>query len=280
MLRALLWVSEVRLADDIAAAWRAFHRELAREYTEAGRRRDNLAWQRSDQIAVDCHKAADELADKLWDEQQEAADALRQCQDIVQEFTTRLELRLDDDQGDLTRAALALLNDHLPPARQRFTALMSNDRQELHTLATLEERKRRAASTQCTTIEQLDAMEQHEFNVTVLQALKRSGFQVHSRGPRVLEVSRDGGEGLVYCAHVQHPGHNETTDVRTMLTAQRLAETRGFPGVLLVTNLRYLSRPAYRLLQEWDDNFRIVQRFDLQQWLGWDVPLRSLLGSA
>ncbi|MGW7605274.1 hypothetical protein [Streptomyces antimycoticus] len=282
MLRALLWVAEVRMADGIATAWREFHQELDRELAEAERRRDRLYWQHSDQVAVDCQEAAKQLADELWGEQQEAADALKQCEDIVQEFSARLGLDLDDEQSALldTRAALGVLNDHLLSARQRLAELISNDQQVLHRVAELEERKRQRASTPRVTIDRLDAMEQHEFDDAVRQALEGSGFQASLREPRVLQVSRDGATGLVFCANVQRPSLDERTDVRMLLTAQRMAKASGVRGVLVVSNLQYVSMPAYRLLQEATPSVRMVQRFALQRWVEWDMPLRNVLVSA
>lgn len=276
MLRALLWVTEVRAADNVATAWREFKRELDRESTEAGRRRGQTSWQRSEQVAVGCHEAADKLADALWQEQQEAADAAEQCEDIAQELSTWLGVTFGDEQSELpdTRAALALLNDHLLSARQRLTELMSRDQKELHRLAKLEEKKRQAASARGTTIEMLDAASQPEFDDAIRQALQRLGYQAQSREPRVLEVTRDGATGLVFCANIQRPKYDEANDVRMILTAQRLAKASGFDGVLIVSNLKYVSRPAHRLLQEAPPSVQMMQRFELQRWIEWGMPLR------
>ncbi|OUC80470.1 hypothetical protein, partial [Streptomyces swartbergensis] len=122
--------------------------------------------------------------------------------------------------------------------------------------------------------------EQHEFDDAVRQALQHSGFQAILREPRVLEVSRSGETGLVFCANVQRPGRDEATDVRVLLTALRLAEAGGFPGVLVISNLKYVSRPAYRFLEETTSSLRLVQRFELQRWVAWEVPLRDALVAA
>ncbi|MFE5095957.1 hypothetical protein ACFRCI_37850 [Streptomyces sp. NPDC056638] len=279
MLRALLWVSEVRMADGTAAAWREFHQELERELAEAKRRRDRLSWQRSDQIAADCYEAAKELADQLWEERQGAAEALKQCEDIAQGFSSRLGLDLFDEERALpdTRAALAVLNDHLPPARQRFNKLISDDQQVLHRLGKREERKRQSAGKPGLTIEQLDAAEQDEFDDAIRQALERSGFQASSREPRTIEVTSDGETGLVFCANVQHPACDETTDVRVILTAQRLATANGLRGVVVISNLRYISRAANMLCEGTTPSVRLMQRFELQRWVEWGVPLRNVL---
>jgi hypothetical protein len=283
MLRALLWVSEVRTAGDVTGAWREFHQELNRELTEAERRRDRMAWQRSSQIAVACHEAAKSLAEELWCERQEAQEALQQCEGIAQEFSTRLGVGHDfEPQGapPETRAALGVLNDYLLPARQRLTKLLSDDRHELHRLAELEERKRQSGSRPGVTIEQLDAMEQQEFDGAVRQALEHAGLQVFPRGPRILEVSRDGEKGLVFCANTQRPAQDETTHIRMIIAAQRLARASDLDRVLVVSNVRYVSRPAYRLCEEETPSVVLVQRFELQRWIEWGIPLRNGLVSA
>lgn len=283
MLRALLWVSEVRTAGDVTDAWRQLHQELDRELTEAERRRNQTSWKHSSQIAVACHEAAKTLAEELWCERQEAWEALQQCEDITQEFSMRLGVGCDlEEQPALpeARAALGALNDHLPPARQRFTKLLSDDRHELHRLAELEERKRQSRSRPGVTIEQLDAMEQQEFDDAVRQALEHTGLQVSSRGPRILEVSRDGAKGLVFCANTQRPARDETTHIRMIIAAQRLARTGDLARVLVISNDKYISRPAHRLCEEDTPSVVLVQRFELQRWIEWGIPLRNWLVSA
>ncbi|MFE5199889.1 restriction endonuclease [Streptomyces sp. NPDC056601] len=278
MLRALLLVSEVRMAGNITAAWREFYQKADREFEDAGRRRDRLSWRRSDQVAVGCCKAAGDLAAKLWGERQEAAEALEQCEQIAQGFSSRVGLN-HDGQTDLadSRAALAVLNDYLTPARQRFNALLADDCEALHSLARREERKRESAGTLRSTIEQLDSMAQEDFDDAIRQALENSGFQTSSREARVIDVTRGGGKGLVFCANVQNPASSDTTDVRAILTAQRLALSSSLAKVLVVTNQQYISRAADRLTVETSPSIRLIQRFELQQWVEWGMPLRDVL---
>ncbi|MEU9061744.1 hypothetical protein AB0D13_23495 [Streptomyces sp. NPDC048430] len=277
MLRALLWVAEVRMAGSVAAAWREFHEELDRDLREAERRRDRLSWQRSNQVADGCRTAAAELADKLWSERHEAASSLDQCEEIATELSARLGLKPDEDGTGLPdlRAALTVLHHQLVPARQRVQKLRSHDQVELHELAMLEERQRQDASTSAPTLDQLDAMDEGEFDEAIRLALVRAGFQASARGPRAIGVTRDGETGVVFCASVQRPMRDESDGIRMMLRAQRLADGMGFDAVLVISNLRYISLPANRHIEESTPTVHLVQRFELQRWIEWGIPLES-----
>ncbi|GAA2418016.1 hypothetical protein GCM10010388_00950 [Streptomyces mauvecolor] len=268
------------MAGDVAAAWREFHREIDREYNEAERRRERLSWQRSDQVAIGCHKIAKELADKLWGERSEAEHALVQCKAIVEEFSARLGLSINDEQSGSQdwRAALDVLSGQLVPAKQRLAKLLSKDQRKLYRLAELERRKRQVASTPVTTIEQLDAMEQHEFDDAVRRAFESDGFHAASLNPRILEISRDGVTGLVFCDHVRFPAPDAQTDVRTIVTAQRLASERDDDSIVVISNLAYISRSANRHCADSSPAIELVQRPELQQWIEWGVPLRNRSG--
>lgn len=281
MLRALLVVSEVRIADRITAAWRELHEALDREIHEAERRRDRLHWRQSDQVAVACCHAARELADKLWEERQGANEALAECKDITDRLSSRLGVELTGESSEVsdTRAALVVLNEGLQPARQRFDTLISNDQEALHHLAQHEERWRHSTDPGIT-LEQIDGMEQDAFDDAIKQALERSGFQASWRQARVIEVTDDGEAGLVYCANVNRPAREDLTQVRAILTAQRLARQRDLRRVMVVTNQRFISRLANRLMDKTTPSVVLVQRFALQQWLEWGMPLRDVLAAA
>ncbi|MGW8355564.1 hypothetical protein [Streptomyces wedmorensis] len=83
MLQALLWGSEVRIADDLVLAWRQFRQELERKKQEAQLRRDKTRW-RLDQVAVLAHEEADKLLKKLAEEDFEAEEALAECEQALQ----------------------------------------------------------------------------------------------------------------------------------------------------------------------------------------------------
>jgi hypothetical protein len=275
MLCALLWVSEIDVVSDVASQWSELHKEVDRELREAERRRDRLSWQRSDQVAEGCHDVAKALADELWVERKHAADALKECETITDEFRWRLGVSLTAaEEVTDARAAVGVLNDQLCSARCRLAELMASDRKSLHRLARLEERKRQrsAMTPPATTIEQLDMMEQSEFDDAVRNALEHEGFRVLVREPRVLEVNGPGNlHGLVFCANVQRPARDTETDVRMFLAAQRQARATGIDNLMIATNVRYVSRPALRLLDASD--IRLVQRSQLQRWIEWGLPL-------
>ncbi|MFC8793363.1 hypothetical protein [Streptomyces cinereoruber] len=249
MLRALLWVSEVRMASDLADAWREFHRQLDRETTEAQNRRDRQIWEVSDQVGESARAAAKDLAEKLWPERYEAREALEECERVAEKFGSRLGMDHGDELPGL-RTVLAVMSDQLELANERLSELMSKDKEELHELAQLEQRRREPEAGGGVTLEQLDKMEQAEFDLVIQGALERSGFQVTSSEPAVLEATDSaGGAGLVICLNSQNPARDEKTNVEQIAKAQRLAEEHGAVSVLLISNLRYLSHPAYRLLE-------------------------------
>ncbi|MFG3532777.1 hypothetical protein ACGF8B_39630 [Streptomyces sp. NPDC047917] len=279
MLQALIWVTEVRIADDVAQGWSELHMRLHRECTDAEKRRDRLLRQRSDQIASGCHAAASELADELREELQGAAEALMQCAAIRERFSKRLGLDLDSDGGlpPDTRAALGVLDDQLHSAKERFGALVSRDREALHRLAERERYKRRSASTPGRTMSHMDALNQDGFDSVIQQALECSGFQAIRRGPRVIEATRNGARSLVFCANVLYPSAHGTTGVRMILTAQRVAAADAFQRLLVISNLPFISRPADRIMEERTPSARLMQRNELQQWVEWGIPLRNVL---
>ncbi|MEU3408931.1 hypothetical protein ABZ766_33985 [Streptomyces sp. NPDC006670] len=278
MLRALLWSTEVRIAAEVTLGWRELFGELRQEVQAAERRRDRLSWQGSDQVARRCRKAAIKLLIALQEEQRNAAEAIDHCMDLTDEFRNCLGTATDDRQEPLAdaRGALAALNDELSAARSRFTDRMDEDRKELHRLAELERKRRDAPGP---TIRQLDGMQQDEFDTIVQQALERSGFRTRHRAPRVIEVSRGRGRGLVYCANVQEPDTEKMVHVRDLVAVQRLAEVSGTGSVLLVSNLPYISRAALRHLEGMSCDVKHVDRFDLQQWIEWGTPLQALEAS-
>nr|WP_172682184.1 hypothetical protein [Streptomyces violaceoruber] len=156
---------------------------------------------------------------------------------------------------------------------------MANDRQALHQLAEREDRIRHRATQPGPTILQLDAMSPDQFDLAVRQALEQSGFKTALRGPRTIEAAtRDGALGLIFCASVQNPAPDATTDVRAILTARRLAAALEL-GVLVISNLKFISRPANSLLNE-TTSVRLVQRLQLQEWIEWGVPVQDVLVSA
>lgn len=266
------------MADEVTLAWRELYGELRQEVQAAERRRDRLSWQGSDQVARRCRKAAIKLLIGLQEEQRNAAEAIDHCMDLTDEFRNCLGTAADDEQEALadTRRALAALNDELPAARSRFTDRMDEDRKELHRLAELERKRLDAPGP---TIRQLDGMPQDEFDTVVQRALERSGFRTRHRAPRVIEVSRARGRGLVYCANVQEPDAEEMVHVRDLVTVQRLAEADGTGNVLLVSNLPYISRAALRYLEGMTCAVKHLDRSDLQQWIEWGTPLQALEAS-
>ncbi|MEU8764602.1 restriction endonuclease [Streptomyces sp. NPDC048659] len=279
MLRALLWVNEVQMAGDLTAAWRELHSRLDRETKEAERRRDRQSWETFDQVGVGTRTAAQELADKLWSERYEALEALEECERVTEKLGECLGMDYGDEQAGL-RTVLAVLNDQLQLANERLGDLISADKAELHGWAKLEQHRRNAAVRTGVTLEQLDKMDQQEFDRAIQDALERSGFHVTSNKPAVLEVSRETETGLVICANSRNPARDQKTDIERIVDAQRLAEERGASGVLVISNLRYVSHPAHRLLQDVKPKIRLVQRFGLQQWIEWGMPLSTVSRSA
>ncbi|MFF2902422.1 hypothetical protein [Streptomyces sp. NPDC057966] len=279
MLRALIWVSEVRIADDAAQGWRRLLQHLHRERTDAKRRQDELAWQRSDQIGGGCYEAASRLADELKNEQQGATEALMQCEAIRERFNKRLGLDLDGEEGipPDTRAALAVLDDQLQSAKERLDALVSRDRETLHQFAERERYKRQSARTPGWTIAHADALGQDEFDDVIRETFERAGILTTRLGPRAIEITKNGTTGLAFCANVQNPGPHETIDVRMILTAQRLASADNFQALLVISNLRHASRVASRIIEDRTPSARLMQRHGLQRWVEWGMPLRSAL---
>ncbi|MEU9418432.1 hypothetical protein [Streptomyces sp. NPDC048272] len=276
MLRAFLWASEVRIADEVAAAWRELHEDLKREVRDAERREGRLGWKRSDQVAIDCHAAAGELLTGLREESRSAAEAVEHCAELTGEFQDCLGLDLKVRRDTLAdvRIALAALNDDLPAARERFRELLNGDRTELQELADLERTRLDATGP---TLQQMDEMQQDQFDAIVRAAMERSGFQALQRAPRVIEVFRDDAKwGLVYCAHTHNPGPEGKIDVRDLATAQRLATDGDFNGVLMVSNLQYISRAGLRYIPGMTCSVKRMHRFELQQWIEWNMPLRAL----
>ncbi|MFI8966972.1 hypothetical protein ACIGO8_33235 [Streptomyces sp. NPDC053493] len=268
MLRALLWVSEVRLAGDLVTAWRQLYQELDREMHEAQRRRDGLSWQEGDQVGVSSRAAAEDLAEKLLAERHEAQQALKECERAAEKFAHRLGTHHSDDLTVL-RTVLSVLNDQLQSAKKRLSALLSTDKDELHGLAELEQRRRAGTGT---TLEQLDQMEQSDFDRLIQQALERSGFTIVTAESKVLEVAREAFKGIVFCDHARNPASGQATDIEAIVAAQRSALDRGYSSVLVVSNLQFISHPAHRLTASSQPDVEMIQRFDLQKWIEWGEP--------
>ncbi|MFJ3638026.1 hypothetical protein [Streptomyces sp. NPDC090112] len=272
MLRALLWVSEVRMASDLAAGWRELHGTLERETTEAESRRDRLAWEDSDQVGRRTRAQAKKLADKLSDEQFEAQLALEECVRVVDKLAHRIGTEHQDDQ-QVQRVVLAVLNDQLKSANMRLGALLSEDRENLHKLAELEQLRRAGTGT---ALQQIDAMQLTEFRWFTQQALEREGFTCMQAGAQVLEVTRGGIKGIVFCDHIRQPPQDRMTDIEAVSTAQSLAAARGYDSVLMVSNLRFISQPAHRLSESRKPEIEMIQRFDLERWIEWGLPFNEL----
>lgn len=270
------------MAGAVASAWREFLQDIKRELSEAEQRRDRY-WQRSDQVAAGCQEAAAKLADDLWRERTAAEEVLQQCEVIVREFTARLgRHELDDERCLLldSRAALGVLSDHLGPAKQRLAELLADNRGSLHQLAMLELRQRHRTTKSLATLEQLDAMDQHEFDEIVFRGLSRGGFQPLLLEPRILTFVGAGARGLVYCANVQRPRHDAVTDARAILSAQREARSRDIGHVLIVTNLMFISSIGNQIFDASDLSMTLLQRPDLQRWIDWGMPLRDVVADA
>lgn len=278
MLHALLLVTEVRMANRITVAWREFHAELDRETKDAERRRDSSTWN-NDQVAVGCRAAARLLADKLGEERLGAGESLTECEAITERLGRRMGVSLVDDSSDTTdtRAALAALNEYLVAARQQFATLLAEDRAALHSLARQEVLKRERARELAPTITQIDAMDQDAFDDAVQQKLEHSGFRVTSRQPKALLVTRKGKRGLVYCVTVPVAETDVPTQVREIAAAQRLAKSQDLSVVLVVTNQRFISRPAEKYRAEANPSVLLMQRTELQRWIEWGMPLREAL---
>ncbi|MER5747165.1 restriction endonuclease [Streptomyces sp. NPDC002225] len=279
MLRALLWMSEVRVASDLTAEWRELHRKLDRETTAAEGRRSRNSWDTSDQVGESTRAVAKDLADELWSERYEAREALKECERVAEKISGRLGMDHSDERTDL-RAVLSVFKDQLQLANERLSDLLAKDKAQLHGLAELEQHRRALGARTGVTLEQLDKMDRQEFDRVIEDALERSGFKVTFNGPAVLEVSRGTGTGLVICANSQNPDCDQKIDVEQVVNVQRLAEEREVGTVLLVSNLRYFSHPAYRLLQELKPDITGIQRFELQRWIEWGMPLSTVVGSA
>ncbi|MEU8672891.1 hypothetical protein AB0C71_39065 [Streptomyces anulatus] len=275
LLAALVWVAEVRLAEDLTEEWREFCAHLKREQEDAEKRRTLLAWKSDDQLADHSSKHASKVADTLGDEHYEAQQSLSQSKQIAREASHRLGLRPGegDEARRETRLSLGILSAQLETARQRVDQLMSKYRRKAHTLAELEELQQRSTTTP--TLEQLDAMTSDQFDEVIRKTFEHSGFRTKACGPRITEISRDDETRLVYSAHVQNPKVDESNDVRSMVRAQFAAEASGFDAVLTITNLKYISHPAHRYIRKTDPTVHLVQRNDLQKWIQWEMPLEN-----
>lgn len=275
VLSAFIWVAEVRLAEELTANWRDFCAQLSREVSDAETRQAKLTWQfYDDQVADRCRTYASKVADKLSGEHFEAQEALQQCHDMAEEIGGRLGLRREGTvapQGD-TQLSLGIFHAQLTDAQVRVGKIMGRYRQKSHELAMLEERQKRGTTTP--TLTKIDAMTSDQFDEVIRQALRRSGFQTTDRGCRITEISRGTKKELVYSAHVQQPKHNEATDLRSMVRAQHVAEAEGFDDVWAITNLKFISTPAKRHIEETAPTVRLVQRPELQRWIQWEMPLR------
>ncbi|MFF9378885.1 hypothetical protein ACF1BB_30750 [Streptomyces griseoluteus] len=278
MLQALLWVSEVRIADDLVLAWRQFRQKVEREKQEAQRRRDKARWQ-LDQVAVLTHEAADKLLEKLAEEDFEAGQALAECEQALHALRSRLgkSPRYDQDRLSDLRTVLSVLSDQLPMAKERLAALLAQDSKRLHPLAELEQRQREAPIETCIPLHQLDDMKQDDFEKAIRQALERSKYHIVSTAPKAFEIAREAFKGLVFCDHARHPAPNQCTGVEQIAAAQRLATERGYSSVLVISNLRFISHPAHRLTEGREPGVEMIQRFDLQRWLEWGEPLNDLV---
>ncbi|MGW6557599.1 restriction endonuclease [Streptomyces hydrogenans] len=280
MLRALLWVSEVRMAGDLTDAWREFHGTLDRETKEAERRRDRGTWALRGQVGVKVQAVARELAGELWSERYEAKEALDECKRIAGAFEERLGL--DHGEGSVDqRAALTVLGAQLESAKDRLASLIAKDREQLHQWATLEQGRIEAEARGGVTLDQLDRMDQTEFDDVIQAALERFGCQVTRSAPAVLEVDQPhGGSFLVICINSSKPAYEERTSVEQIVKAQRLIAERAAAKVIMISNLRFFSPPARRLYQEIEreSEVRLITRFELEQWVAWGLSPRLLLG--
>ncbi|MGW6857789.1 hypothetical protein [Streptomyces xanthophaeus] len=278
MLRALLWASEVRIADEVSDAWHQFHQQLNRAVQEAERRQAQLSWQQNNQVVSSCRTAVTKLLEGLREDCLNAAEAAEHCTELTRQLKQCLGAAPSDRRDLLAdiRIALASLHDDLPAARDRFKKLMDEDRAELHGLAILEQKRLDATGP---TLLALGRMQQDEFDAVIQRALERSGFLALHRSPRVIEVSRAGRKGLVYCANTQAPKPDGMVHLRDLVAAQRLATAGDFGTVLLVSNLPYISRAALRYIDTMSCSVEQLDSFDLQQWIEWGMPLRSVVGS-
>ncbi|MFD7096408.1 hypothetical protein [Streptomyces xanthophaeus] len=278
MLRALLWASEVRIADEVSDAWHHFHERLNRALQEAERRQNLLSWEPDDRVVGGCRTAVTTLLAGLRQECHSAAEAAEHSTELARELKDWLGAP-PGDRADLltdTRVALASLHGDLPAARDRFKALMDENKAELHDLAILEQKRLHATGP---SLLELGAMQQDEFDAVIQRALERSGFQTLHREPRVIEVSRAGRKGLVYCANTQTPKTDEMVHLRDLVSVQRLATAGDFGIVLLVSNLPYMSRAALRFIDTMSCSVEHLDSFDLQQWIEWGMPLRAVVES-
>ncbi|MFF7780370.1 restriction endonuclease [Streptomyces tanashiensis] len=278
MLQALLWVSEVRIADDLVLTWRRFRQAIEREKQEAQLRRDKTRWQ-LDQVTVLAHEAADKLLKELADEVLEAGQALAECEQALQALRNRLGKSPHYEQDRLSdlRTVLSALSDQLPTAKERLAALLTMDIERLRPLAELEQRQSQAPIETSVPLHQIDDMKQDDFEQVIRRALERSGYHIVSAAPKALEVAREAFNGIVFCDHARRPASNQSTGVEQIAAAQRLAAERGYSSVLVISNLRFISHPAHRLTESREPAVEMIQRFDLQRWLEWGEPLNDLV---
>ncbi|WP_405785865.1 restriction endonuclease [Streptomyces sp. NBC_01367] len=279
MLRAFLWVSEVRIAVGLAREWRSFLEQVTRERTEAEHRRDSNAYRSPDQVTEVTWQVARKLVKHLGAEEFEAQHALAECEAAAGVFGSQLgkDLRLQEERLSDLRAALSGLRSQLSGAKKRLDSLLEKDRKRLRQIAEIEMLKRQASTDAGTSLHQLDQMTQQDFEQAVREATQRSGFEVVHYEPRMIEVKRGGSKGIIFCEHGRHPTRDEYTSIEQIVTAQRLASERGHSSVLVITNLRFVSHPAHRFMQGRHPKVQLVQRFELQRWIEWGVPLDSLV---
>ncbi|MFI8164089.1 hypothetical protein ACIF6I_33405 [Streptomyces microflavus] len=275
LLSAFVWVAGVRLAEELTGEWREFCFQLDRELRDAEQRQSVLRWRLDDQVADLCHTYSSKVADALGDEHFWAEQSLSQCEQIAHELSGRLGLKLGDEYEACrdTHLSLGILSAQLETARQRVDKVMGRYRRKSHALAEVEELQQRDAAAP--TLTQLDAMTPDQFDEVIREALERSGFRTKSCGPRLTEISREDETRLVYSDHVQDPKADETTDLRSMVRAQRAAEASGFDAVLTITNLKYISHPAQRHIENTAPTVHLVQRRELQRWVQWEMPLEN-----
>ncbi|MEV6774738.1 restriction endonuclease [Streptomyces syringium] len=294
LLRALILVSECRMAQDIGNAWAAHVAMLEREAAEAERRADGTkppGYGPDPRNPVDkgAHRAGTRLKEGLARELCEAREAHQECVSTLDDNTYTLgHLPVAQAPGDLQEPdlldAMAALRDQLRTAQQRFTEIMNRDRVTLHDLALQEEYRRSSiGAEESVHLRDIDRMDPGTFAHLVELLLQRDGCQTQrpaaTQAGQMIAATADGGRRLTFFARrVDDPRDSSmgwttgpasdisTTDIHRM---HRLAAQCTDDSLIVVTNGGF-SRPARRYAAQ--HRIGLLGRDALLRWAQWQEP--------
>ncbi|MGK5546692.1 restriction endonuclease [Streptomyces sp. URMC 127] len=295
MLRALILVSECRMAQDIGDAWAAHAAMLEREVKEAKRRADGTkqppgyGFDTRNPVDKAAHQASNRLREELTRELREAREAHQECVSTLEKNTYILGyVPAEPASGSLLEPdlldAMAVLRDQLRSARQRVGEIMDRDRADLHDLAFQEEYRRSSAGAEAPVrLRDIDRMAPGAFADLVEQLLRRDGYPTHrpaaARAERMITANVSGGPVTFFAHRVDGSrgsamawaagpaGDIGTPDLHRM---HRLAAQCTDQPLVVVTNGGF-SRPAQRYAAQ--HGIGLLGRDLLLRWAEWQEPL-------